>query len=198
VAAVERRRIAWLLSFALMAAGAVTAHALAYRVVAPTHHMDSSMHAHAGHGYTGHLDACLAICGAVATLALVGSFVSRVRRGHVLRAPLWLFAVVPPAGFMIQEHLEHLFATGALPAAALDPAFVVGILLQLPFALAAYLGARALLALARALVDSLRAPAKPRLLSLAVLPPGAKPTAPPHRSALALGYGQRAPPLGAL
>jgi hypothetical protein len=199
VAAVERRRIAWLLSFALMAAGAVTAHALAYRLAAPTHHMDSSMHAHTSHGYIGHLDACLAICAAAAVLALVGSLVSRARRGHLLRAPLWLFAVVPPAGFTVQEHLEHVFATGNLPAAAaLDPAFVVGILLQLPFALAAYLAARALLALARALVDSLRAPPKPRLLSLTVLPPSAAPIARPRLSALALGYGQRAPPLGAL
>jgi hypothetical protein len=199
VAAVERRRIAWLLSFTLMAAGAVTAHALAYRLVAPAHHMDSSMHAETNHGYISHLDACLAICGAIAILALVASLVSRLRRGHLPRAPLWLFAVVPPAGFAVQEHLEHVLATGALPAtAALDGAFIVGVVLQLPFAIAAYLAARALLALASALVDSLRAPTRARLLALAVLPPGAAPAARPRRSALALGYGQRAPPLGAV
>jgi hypothetical protein len=182
-----------------MAAGAVAAHALAYRLVAPTHHIDPSMHAETHHGYIGHLDACLAICGAIAALAITGSVVSRFRRGRVLRAPLWVFAVVPPAGFAIQEHLEHVLATGSLPQAApLDPAFAAGVLLQLPFALAAYLAARALLALARAVVDTLRAPPRPRLVSLRLAPPSLTPTARPRLSALALGHGQRAPPLQAV
>ena len=194
-----RRRTAWVLSLMLMAAGAVVAHALAYRLVPPAHHMHGSMEAETAHGYILHLDVCLAVCGAIALLALAASLVTRLRHGYALRAPVWVFALVPPVGFVIQEHLEHLLATGSLPyAAALDPTFLVGLALQLPFALAALLAVRALLALAVALVDALSAPAKPRLVSLVLRSPAVPASLRPCASALALGHGQRAPPSLAL
>ena len=193
----ERRRVAWLLSLALMTTGAMSAHALAYRLVEPTHHMDGTMHASTAHGYLGHLWACLAVCVVIALAALVGSAVTRIRRGHPPRVPLWLFALVPPVGFAMQEHLEHVIATGSLPAlAGVDPMFAVGLVLQLPFALAAYLAARALLALAEALVACLRASPRPRLASLRDALPR-PPLVRPRISALALGHGQRAPPFAA-
>ena len=59
------------------------------------------------------------------------------------------FACLAPAIFVLQEHLEHALATGAVPSAvALEPTFLPGLLLQLPFALVAYALARALLRLA--------------------------------------------------
>ena len=59
------------------------------------------------------------------------------------------FACLAPAIFVLQEHLEQAFASGAVPyAVALEPTFLPGLLLQLPFALVAYALARALLRLA--------------------------------------------------
>lgn len=190
-----RLRVAWVLSLSLMVMGALVAHAVAYRLVSPSQHMGGHAPAEEVHGYLGDLHLCLALCGAVAVVAAFGSLLGRLRAGRGLLAPLWAFAVVPPLGFTIQEHLEHVLQAGSLPqAAALDPAFVVGLLLQLPFALAAYFAGRAVLALAVVIVKTLRDSPRSRLVALDDLAPTASATARPRPSVLALGYGQRAPP----
>jgi hypothetical protein len=194
----ERRRIAWLLSLALMAVGGLLAHMLAYRIVAPHPHVRAPMMESTGHAYLDHLPLCLSVCGAVIVFALVASFAGRLRGGRPLHVPIWLFALVPPAGFAVQEHLERLLHSGGFPhAAVLEATFAVGLLLQLPFGLAAFLAARALLALAVALVETLSAGPRPRLLSLdlTAVPVVERPS--PRSSVLALGYGQRAPPVPA-
>jgi hypothetical protein len=194
----ERRRIAWLLSLALMAVGGLFAHMLAYYLVAPHHHVRGQMLEGTGHSYFEHWPVCVSVCAVVVGVALLASVAARVRGGRPLRVPVWLFALVPPLGFTAQEHLERLLHTGAFPhAAALEPTFAVGLLLQIPFALAAFLIARTLLALAVALVETLRAQPRPALVSLdlELRPPIV--ASPARASALALGYGQRAPPVRA-
>jgi hypothetical protein len=188
-------RIACVLSLSLMVAGALVAHAVAYRLVNPAHHLDGHMYAEEAHGYLGDIHACLAICGAVAFLAAFASLLGRLRSGRALLAPLWAFAVVPPLGFTIQEHLEHVLETGSVPhTAALDPAFLVGLLLQLPFAFAAYFAGRVVLAVAVAIVETFRAAPPLRLVACDALVPTAPTRERPRLSLLALGYGQRAPP----
>jgi hypothetical protein len=194
----ERRRIAWLLSLALMAVGGLLAHLLAYRFVAPHPHARGRMMESTGHAYLDHLPFCLAVCGAVMGFALLACIVGRLRGGRPLHAPIWLFALVPLVGFTVQEHLERLLHSGTLPyLAVLEPTFAVGMLLQLPFALAAFLAARALLALAVALIETLGAGPRARLLSLDVPTVPVAERARPRSSVLALGYGQRAPPVPA-
>src|SRR3990172_8727238 len=97
------------------------------------------------------------------------------RRG---RAPAaWPFAAVALGGFAVQEHLERLVHTGEPPLLVTWPVFLLGLALQLPFALAAYLVARALLHVAQALAEPHATPrlaAPPMLLPAAVaagLPP---------------------------
>ena len=190
-----RLRVAWVLSLSLMVMGALVAHALAYRLVSPAHHMGGHAPAEEVHGYLGGMQLCLAICGAVAVVTAFASLLGRLRAARGLLAPLWAFAVVPPLGFAIQEHLEHVLETGSLPyAAALDPAFLVGLLLQLPFALAAYFAGRAVLALAVAIVETLRGSPRVRLVALDDRLSAVSVPARPRPSVLALGYGQRAPP----
>lgn len=191
-----RRRLAGVISLALMVAGGLVVHELAYRIVAaqthPTHHGAPATDVH---GYLGYLPMCIAVCGAVVLVGLIALVLSRLRSPVQITPPLWLFGVVPPFGFAVQEHLERLAATGAFPyAAALETTFVVGIVLQLPFAVAAYVAARALIALAVAVVKRRRVstrrwrvarqPALPQSVWLLV----------PAASALALGHGERAPP----
>jgi hypothetical protein len=195
----ERRRIAWLLSLALMAVGGLFAHMLAYYLVAPHQHARGALMERTGHSYLEHWPLCVSVCAVVIGLALVASVVGRLCGGRPLRVPVWLFALVPPLGFTVQEHLERLMYSGAFPhAAALEPTFAVGLLLQIPFALAAFLIARTLLALAVALVETLRAQPRPRLVSLDVELRRPNVAVRPRASVLALGYGQRAPPVPAV
>src|SRR5207247_6424187 len=56
-----------------------------------------------------------------------------------LQIRLWWFVLLPALAFAGQEHLERLVHTGRVPwNVALDPVFVIGLALQLPFGLAAY------------------------------------------------------------
>ena len=192
----SRLRIAWLACLALMASGSVFAHALAYKIAAPGHGSHAGMNHPQQSGIFPHAELCLAVCGAVALAILAASLFSRLRASRALVAPLWVFALVPPAGFVVQEHLEHALQTGALPLTAfVEPTFALGLVLQAPFALAAFVLARALLALAQALVECLRAAPRLRLVaSEPSLLPALLAGAPPL-SALASGHGQRAPPL---
>ena len=68
------------------------------------------------------------------------------------------FAVMPIVGFVFQEHLEHLVAARELELSFfLSPPFVIGLALQLPFALAAMLVARLILRAISTAVTTLRA-----------------------------------------
>ena len=193
-----RRRIAWVISLALMAIGGLVAHTLAYQLAAA----DASA-GHAGahdvHGYLAFWPICMAMCGAIVLVSLTALALTRAWSSRPVSPPLWLFTLLPPVGFVVQEHGERLLATGMFPSgAALEPTFALGLILQVPFALAAYFAARMLIAVAVAVARRLRGephrrrgtrePAPPRPASICVVP----------ISALALGYGERAPPLPAL
>jgi hypothetical protein len=199
-----RSGLAWVFSFALAGLGGLVAHALTYRVVdADAGHagpLHANHHQHdAGTGALAggsHLTTCVALCGSILVVALLAAAVHRAGGGPSVRLPVWVFALVPPIGFALQEHLEWAIGRGSVPyAAALGVSLAVGLLLQVPFALAAYVAARILLALADALVEGLRASPRVRLVPPAPALQGHRPPSRPRVSALALGYGQRGPPL---
>jgi hypothetical protein len=117
------------------------------------------------------------------------------------RLPVWLFALMPVLGFVVIEHLERMVEHPGVPYdLVLEPTFLIGLALQLPFALAALLLTRALyaigyglgLALARRLAIPRTVGAVSRLL---VRLPASATLATP--SVLGLGHGQRAPPVAA-
>jgi hypothetical protein len=184
-------RLAWLLSLGLAAAGGLAAHGLAYRIAEPNperrHHLLEST----GHSY---LDPTLvgSLCLALTVLGFAGCVHAGLRRGT--RPPLWLFALVPPVGFALQEHAERMLHHDAFSAGTVsEPTFLAGLLLQLPFAILALLTARALLVAAGALARELGAPPRFRLApdaSLAVPAGYWIPAAP----TLVGARGQRAPP----
>jgi hypothetical protein len=192
------RGAAWLISLPLAVASWLGAHCFAYWLVSPGAEQHMGLHAERGHAYFGYAPAIV-----VWALALVlAGFVLWVGEGLRGRRPsappLRLFALLPPVGFAVQEHLERLIGTGGIPAdLALEPTFVVGLALQLPFAIVALLLAHALHAigfglgrvLAREVVlrepipcaprALLRLPASATLVALPVLTPGRGPRAPP-------------------
>jgi hypothetical protein len=163
-----KRGAPWLVSIPFMAMGCLAAHSLAYHLVSNTPER---------HGYLTFAPLFLGLLGG---LAIVGA----LRRGKT-QSPLY-FALLPPLAFVVQEHVERL------QLVATEPAFLVGLALQLPFALAALVAARAFLGLAD-LVAEVFAP-RPRVRRAPALPaPAPGPDAP--RALLVSGpRSSRAPP----
>jgi hypothetical protein len=194
IGAVSRNRLPWLVAVPLMVAGSVSAHELGYWLVTPDATARARVLAESGHGYFEHLPLVL---GVLAALLIAGLTlrVSRSLRAGTGGPPAWLFFVLPPLGFAVQEHLERLLHSGALPFdAALDPTFLVGLSLQLPFALAALAVARALVAGAERLGAALASrPPTPDARPVAV-PSPSRALELPRIAVLALGYAERGPP----
>jgi hypothetical protein len=194
IGAVSRSRLPWLVAIPLMVAGSLSAHELAYWLVTPDPGARALALAETGHGYFEHLPLALGI---LAALAITGLAARALQSLHVRgRGPsAWLFFILPPLGFAVQEHLERLLHSGAFPLdAALEPTFLVGLALQLPFGLAALAIARALVAGAERLGEELaRRPPVGDARPLPLSSPAAEPAL-PRIAALALGYAERGPP----
>jgi hypothetical protein len=182
-------KIALPLLLGLLVGGWASAHGLAYRIVVPDAAERRHLLEETGHAY---LDTA-PLLSLVITLVVLGIGCSLFRRAG-FHTP-WAFALLPPGAFVVQEHLERLLHDGQLPVtAALDPTFAVGLLLQLPFALAALLIARGLTAFADALTNRRRRGGR-RVVPRPPGPRGPVAAAPlPRIGLLALGHGQRAPP----
>ena len=165
--AAVRRRSAWLVALPLVIAGSLTAHQLAYALVAGDR--AGAVLRETGHGYLDRLPAG-ALLGTVCLLiGLVLAGLDRLHERSGRPVPLWAVACAPAVGFALQEHVERFAASGHIPwTAAAEATFLVGLALQAPFALAAYAVARRLVraavALAATLVAAVPAPRRtPRI-----------------------------------
>ena len=140
------RRLLWPLVLTLSAAGMLVSHDLAYRL--------AGVGSDGLHGYLTHAPQLLVALSLPATLvALAG--------GRTQPPPTWAFGLLGAGGFAAMEHLERL-GHGGVPWLLTSPPFLLGLALQLPFALAAWWIARTLFALELAV--RVRPPACPRLL----------------------------------
>lgn len=169
------RRVAALAVAAPIAAGTLAAHQGAYALagVAPG----------TAHGYLAYAPLALVVL----TLAAFGALLADTRPAALARP--WLFVAVGLGAFAGQEHVERLLHDGQAPWLLTSPVFLLGLALQLPFALLAWLAARSLATVVEAL---LTVPHRPRgavlrqLVTLAWFPP--------CRSALVLPAAARGPP----
>jgi hypothetical protein len=193
----SRSAAAWLLSIPLMGAGSQVAHAFAYRLVFPDARVRLRDLVATGHGYIDYAPFVAGLAGALELVAFAWILVSAVRGRRRARVPPpWAFAALPPLAFALQELAERWLASGSFPWwAFLQPTFGAGLLLQLPFALLAYVAARLLLRTAQTVAATLRGTAaRPRLARLATvrhpLPVWALPA-----TAWADGHPVRGPPL---
>ncbi|MGH3104104.1 MAG: hypothetical protein ACRDN6_08415 [Gaiellaceae bacterium] len=172
-------RSTWLLSLPVALAGCLAAHSAAYFLVEP------DPHTRAAHGYLAHLP----LLAGAGLAVVVGAAVWHALRGRAGARPSpWLFAVLPPLAFALQEHLERL----ALPLDVVpEPTFLLGLLLQVPFALLARVLAGTLLRAAETVGAMLR---QPQRLSRLTAPVPAPVPALRTRSAFSPSRAQRAPP----
>ena len=189
------RGAVWMPSLPLAAVGWLAAHSVAYLLVVPDRDHRAQLLSDSGHGYLGLAPLIVACAITLVVVGLALAIHDGLRGGSRARVPVWPVALVPPLGFAVQEHLERLIELNAFPFdAVLEPTFLVGLALQLPFALAAVALARVVLALGhrigRALAE--RRSARPRAhLRSWRLPRWLRPRL---VGPLAAGHGERAPP----
>ena len=181
-----------------MVAGSLAAHAVSYPLVAVR--AEGSGHELAERSSSGPTSQVVLLLGVLAALGVVAgaSWVLACARGHRRRgAPPWLFFVLPPLAFSLQELSERLLRAEAAPfQAALEPRFLFGLALQVPFGLIALLAARLLLRVVERVASALGRPGPitvGRLRPLLARFPVACEL--PRIPALALGYPQRGPPI---
>ncbi len=182
-----------------MLGGTEVAHWLAFRLVYPDAWERSQALQQTGHGYfsllpvLGGIGAALLVSG----LFLHGWDVSVGRGRRVGEVRLSQFAALPPLAFALQEHLERLFENGTVVGVVFEPTFLLGLLLQLPFAVMAYLLARLLLRAAGRVGSVLSCRNGPRRRAAGSL---GRPWFPlelsaPRVAALAGGHAERGPPV---
>ena len=191
-----RSASAWLVAFPLMAAGTWLSHCYALSAVDPSTHAAAHHTGHAGRMFVfsaPFLYACIAVL-ALALVFRVGlSFA-----GHsAARMSALPFAVVPALGFFAHQHFEQLSSTGSISLAALTaPAFLLGLMLQIPFGIVAFFVVRFLLRFADRLGVTLAELRKPRrAISRTHLPKLSFEARTPRLAALAHLAAPRAPPL---
>jgi hypothetical protein len=154
------RRFALVLCLAvpLTAVGTMVAHAVAYRLLGPP--------SEGVHGYLAHMPQLLTVLALPVLLALAIA-------GRARAPKAWPFAAASVFAFVAQEHLERLAHTGELPLLVDRPVFLLGLVLQVPFAVVAWLLARALIRVAGASPRRAARRFSALLLPLTVVPTGA-------------------------
>jgi hypothetical protein len=190
-----RRFALWAVVLPLLLAGTEAAHALAYRIVYPVASVRWQVLAASGHGYLGYAPLAFGVGTAILFAGLASTAVDAACRRPVRPLPAWAFATLPVVGFAVQEFMERLLASDAVPWWTFaQPTFRVGVLLQLPFALVAYVAARVLLRVGRELGRTVagRAPH----VAVAAAPAMRRPVAAelPRSSVLPRGWSERGPP----
>src|ERR671911_1124113 len=130
----SQRKAIWLITLPVAAASWLAAHCLAYVLVPPAASGAMNDHMGASHDWLASMPVLIA-AGITVLAAGVVLCVGDGLRGGPSRTPAPVLAILPPVGFVVQEHLEHMLASGSSPfEVALQPTFLTGLALQLPFA----------------------------------------------------------------
>lgn len=201
--AVRRRRLPWLLALPLMVAGSLAAHAAGY-ALGPTAHEDAHAEAaelaavpeRASGGFGGHAVLWLGLLAGLLAVVASRALVLRLRRRDGRRLGAGCFFLLPLLAYSSQELIERLLRAESVPFdAALEPGFLLGLALQVPFAAVTFLLAWLLLRVGERLIRLLgKAPLRLlRRRALALPVPSALVF--PRIRPLSRGHPLRGPPL---
>lgn len=185
-----RTGLTWSFVLPVLATGWFGAHEVGHRLAMP----EARAYGHFLHE-SGHLQLVLVL----SLVALLLAFVARAARAARVQAggsiSCWPFVVLPPLGIVAEELANRVLHDGLLdPAIALEPTFLVGLAVQVPFGSAAYVVARMLARLADRIGYALARDER-RQCAPAPAPAGPKHEAQPRRIvALARGQAERGPP----
>jgi len=195
-----RRGLTWLLVLPAVVVGSQLAHGVAYWWAYPVASLRLTALASSGHGYLAYAPAALGFLGAIQLISFVVVVLDRVRGRPVRNLPPWAFLFIPEVGFVLQEHLERLLASGVFPWwTALEPSFWRGLVLQVPLGLAAYLVAAVLLQTASVVAEVVVARRAARVVARRRRSSPRRPASVvlPRRAPLAGLAADRAPPAAA-
>jgi hypothetical protein len=138
--------MSWLLTAPLLVVGLLAGHAVGYWWALPDAHERAHALEESGHGYWRYLPVALAVVIVLMTAALSARVLAAIRGKERRPAPPpWLLAFLPPLAFLVQEFLERWLNAGHVHLSTLwEPAVLIGLQLQIPFALLALALARVL------------------------------------------------------
>jgi hypothetical protein len=177
-----------------MFGGLLAGHLLGYRLAFSDPHARADALAQSGHSYFKFVPFAVLVSLGVLLAGLALQAVAGFRGQPRRAATSPLIVLLPPIAFVAQEIAERIAHTGHVPwTLPWQPAFLFGLALQLPFALAALLLAWVLDSAARAIGRALST--APALVFPDLVPQPVRVAAVPRPAGLARGYGERAPPL---
>jgi hypothetical protein len=155
----SRRNVVWLITLPLAIVGSQVAHAAGYRLATGEEELAHALST-SGHGYLAYARLVLGVCAALLGLALARELAGALGGdARASRPSAVFFSVLAPAIFLAQEHVERLAHDSVFPGSLLvEKTFLLGLALQVPFALVAYAVARLLLGVTRAVARFLEAP----------------------------------------
>ena len=141
-----RGRALWLAVLPLLIAGSEGAQAVLDRFTSASYRGAELL-------APSHSSVLLGLAG-IGALLLESGFVGHVVSGcRSRRLSVWIFALLPSLLYVAQEHVEYWIGHASLAGSpATQSVFLLGLALQAPFTLAAYIAARLLLRLASAVV----------------------------------------------
>jgi hypothetical protein len=191
-----KTRTVWSLTLPILLASETGGHTLVARVLDP-HGERHALFAHAAQGYVVYVQAAVAICLALAGAALLRRAAASFRDHQARPLPSWRLALIPSVAFLAQEHLETFFHNGQVGwLTTVEPAVLIGAVLQLPCGLLAVWLVRALLKAADELGYALARRGEERRVRERPTPQlcRGRQNTPLRLLALARGLAERAPP----
>jgi hypothetical protein len=187
-------RLSLVLTAPLLVLSLLAGHSLGYRWAIADPDARAHLLEDSGHGYFTYAPLVLAVGLTLIAASLIARIRAAVKDERKGASPPWLFALLPPVAFVVQELTERLLHSGHVYAGALtQPAVLIGLALQLPLAVIAlglaWVLAQAADELGRVLAETPR----DRLAAVAPWRPGEELLLP----ALAVssqGWSERGPP----
>ena len=188
-------RLSWLLTAPLLVLSLLAGHSLGYRWAVADPHARAHLLEDSGHGYFSYAPLLIAVGFTLIAAALAARIRAVARGDRMSGSPPWLFALVPPVAFVVQELTERLIHSGHVHAGTLaEPAVLIGLVLQLPLAVIA-LGLAWLLAEAADHLGHVIAERPKDRLALISLQSPAEDALLPAFAVATQGWSQRGPPV---
>jgi hypothetical protein len=186
-----------LLTLPAVVGGSLAAHFVTYLVADPNAHDRARLLAETGHSYMSRPALLLVV---LLTVFAVGGLLAVHAEVHGRaggRVSAWPYLIGAPLGYAMLEHCERLFSSGTLPTNLLTtPEFLIGLAMQLPFALLAVLISRLVLRSASKVARAVRRAAfVPRWTAAARVARSVAAVFAPRPAALAGAGASRAPPV---
>jgi hypothetical protein len=185
----------WLLTAPLLVIGLFAGHETGYRWAVPDPHQRAHLLEASGHEYSRYLPIVIAVAVTLIAAALAAHIRAAIRGAHRPTGPSpWLLAVLPPVAFMVEELLERWLSSGHVhPATLWEPAVLIGLQLQIPFAVLALVVAHVLARTAHALGRALAAEPVAAHLDVAITRTSLD-LSPVTARVSARGWSERGPP----